>query len=168
MDLRQRKPMRLSDYDYSLNGAYFVTICAQDRASLFGNFVGASINRPCFPVVQLSKYGLIANEGIQMISEHYADVSVDKYVIMPNHIHMILILHHTAVESGRLIIAPTSVSRIVKQFKRYSSKAAGISLWQRSFHDRIIRDETEYKEIWQYIDNNPASWAEDRYFTVNI
>ncbi len=149
MELPKRKIIRLKGYDYSQKGAYFITICVKDRYELLGTIgVGAIINRPV-----LSKHGIICENAINEISNHYPMVTVDSYVVMPNHIHMI----------GRLIIAPT-VSAIVQQMKRYVSKQIGFSLWQKSFHDHIIRDEDEYKKIWRYIDENPARWAEDCYY----
>jgi len=82
---------------------------------------------------------------------------------MPNHIHMIV-----AINSGRLVIAPTqatpNLSTIIKQFKTAVTKQIGFSLWQKSYHDHIIRNEDEYQRIWQYIDENPARWDEDEYF----
>ena len=80
---------------------------------------------------------------------------------MPNHIHMILII---TVTGGRLIIAPT-VSRIIKQLKSHITKQIGFPVFQRSFHDRIIRNEREYQEIWQYIEYNPLNWLDDDYYT---
>jgi len=124
--------------------------------------VGAIINRPQTPVT-LSKYGCIAEKTIHEIPAHYEGVIVNKYVIMPNHIHMILVLQNGYDSGGRLIIAPTRVSAIVQQYKRSVTKQIGFSMWQRSYHDHIIRDESEYRKIRQYIDENPAKWNEDKY-----
>lgn len=134
-----------------------------------GKIVGAIINRPYLPnmhtpYVELLKYGKITDEAINKISVHYKNVNVDKCVIMPNHIHLILVIHNCD-DSGRLIIAPTNVSTIVQQFKRYVSKKAGISLWQKSFHDHIVRNEFDYLRIWQYVDENPLRWHNDCYYT---
>ncbi len=79
---------------------------------------------------------------------------------MPNHIHMILMITN-AVSCGRLLIAPTGVSTIIQQMKRVVSKQIGLSIWQKSYHDHIIRDEQAYQEILRYIDENPAKWSED-------
>ena len=153
--------MRLEGFDYSSVGYYFITICVKDKRELLGKVdsdVGAIINRPCSKVA-LSEYGQIAETIIRLISDHYDDAIVDKYVIMPNHIHMILV-----ITNGRLIIAPTNVSVIIQQFKRQVTKQIGFSFWQRTFHDHIIRDEKEYQKIWKYIDENPIKWQEDCYF----
>ena len=160
MDLPKRKQLRLSDYDYSSPGAYFVTICTQDRRCIMSEIaVGAAISRP--PEVRLTRYGEIVDLAIRNISSVYPGVSVDHYVIMPNHVHLILRLHH--VEDGRMISAPT-VSTIVAQMKRWASRQAGMALWQKSFHEHVIRGERDYREIWDYIETNPAGWAGDRYF----
>ncbi|WP_295632444.1 transposase [uncultured Intestinimonas sp.] len=76
---------------------------------------------------------------------------------MPNHVHMILVL---TSQGGRTLCAPT-VSRVIKQFKGVVTKRAGLPLWQKSFHDHIIRNEADYLRIWQYIDTNPLKWRED-------
>lgn len=159
----RRKPNRLNGYDYSQNGAYFVTICTKDRKNLFWREnVGADIIRPKTPVSELlSKYGSIVERAILSIPEHYSGVAVDQYVVMPNHVHFIVRLGET---DGRIISAPT-LSVVVGQMKRHAAKQIGHPVWQRSFHDHIIRNETDYREIWEYIENNPRKWAEDRFYT---
>lgn len=109
--------------------------------------VGADNIRP--PV--LSKYGIAVDTAIRAISEHYENVKVDKYCIMPDHVHMILFIRQNVC--GRMISAPT-LSNVVGQMKRWVSKQIGFSMWQKSFYDRIIRNEEEYQKIWKYIDEN--------------
>ncbi len=160
MEFPKRKNIRLKGYDYSQNGAYFITICVKDRHELLGEIdVGAIRNRP---QIILSDYGKIVDMSIRQIHD-YSDTYVDKYVVMPNHLHMILFVN-TDKEHGRLRIAPTGISVTIQQMKRRVSKQIGFSIWQKSFHDHIIRDEDEYKKTWQYIDENPARWAEDCYY----
>ncbi|MCL1864988.1 MAG: transposase [Spirochaetes bacterium] len=113
--------------------------------------------------VKFSEYGIIVDKAINEISVHYKNVSVDRYVIMPNHIHLILIIQNNEAD-GRLITAPTSVSIIVKQFKQYVSKQLGFSPWQKSYHDHIIRNQDEYNRITEYIENNPTKWISDCYY----
>lgn len=164
MDLLQRKPNRLLQYDYSQPGCYFITICTQGRANLFWKNgqppetgVGADIIRP----LPLSRYGDIVEDAIRSIPRHYSNVCVDQYVVMPNHIHMILGLG----TNGRIISAPTkSVPIIVGQMKRIASKTAGFTLWQKGYHDHIIRNDADYLRIWEYIQTNPVKWREDCYF----
>ena len=160
MDLSKRKRIRLQSYDYSAPGAYFVTICTADRRCILSDIaVGAAISRP--PEVRLTRYGEIVDLAIRTISSVYPNVSVDHSVIMPNHIHLILRLHH--VEDGRMISAPT-VSTVVGQMKRWASKQAATALWQKSYHEHVIRGEDDYRQIWDYIERNPARWVEDRYY----
>ena len=160
MDLPERKQTRLKEYDYSAPGAYFVTICTQDRRCILSDIsVGAAISRP--PEVHLTAYGEIVDLAINNISSVYSGFSVDNYVIMPNHVHMILRIH--ANDNGRQVAAPT-VSTVVGHMKRWASIHAGTAIWQKSFHEHVIRNEEDYRQIWDYIDTNPAKWAEDRYY----
>jgi len=151
MELQKRKPNRLENFDYSQNGAYFITICAKDRKPIL-SAVGANCVRP-------TKIGTVIENEINRISSIYDSVSIDKYVIMPNHIHLLIRLDN----NGRTQFAPT-ISRIIKQFKGSVTKQLGESIWQKSFYDHIIRDEYDYLAKWKYIDDNPAKWAEDELF----
>jgi putative transposase len=155
--LHKRKKNRLVNYDYSHNGAYFVTICAKDREVLFGKIVGAATCRPF--CLELSETGQIIQTAIENIQNIYPDVLVDDCIIMPNHIHMILIIGH----NGRQVAAPT-LSLIVGNLKRYVSINAGFSPWQKSFHDHIIRNNSEYIRIKEYIENNPRNWESDCFY----
>ena len=156
-----RKPNRLPEYDYSQNGAYFVTVCIADKNNLFWDPVGAAISRPqiedeeLVPQPPLSTYGRIVEQGIQNIPHCYPSVSVEKYCIMPDHIHMILCF---AKDSERQITAPT-LSRVVGQMKRWVSKQIGAGMWQKSYYERVIRNGAEYEEIWRYIHENPLKYA---------
>ena len=159
MEQPTRKKNRLERYDYSQNGAYFITICTQNRKCLLSSIVGAIIDRPAYP--QLTAAGKKVEEAIMGIPEHYPDVYLEKYVIMPNHIHLLLridTLH------GRSVIAPT-ISTMVRHMKGYATRSIGHNVFQKSFHDRVIRDDQEYQMVWQYIDNNPALWEQDCFYT---
>ena len=157
--LPKRKSIRLNGYDYSSCGAYFVTLCTKDKKKLFWNSVGANCVRPNEP--PLSEIGKSVDYEINKISTIYNAVIIDKYVVMPNHIHMIIMI--LSDEYGRPQVAPT-VSRLVKQFKGSISKQVGFPVWQRSYHDHIIRNQSDYDEIWQYIDENPLKWKLDCYY----
>lgn len=164
MDYPNRKPMRLKDYDYSQNGAYFITICTKDRQPLLWEnvymnteYVGADIIRP--NDVKLNEYGKIVETAILSISKYYPNCNVDKYVIMPEHIHIILMLNEC--KNGRMVSAPTkSIKTIIGQMKRWVSKEIGVSIWQKSYYDHIIRDENDYLTKWRYIENNPLKRLE--------
>ena len=151
MDLPKRKKNRLENYNYTENGAYFITICVKDRKKILCDIVGADSIRPCKTV--LSNYGKIAETAIKHIPVCYKNVSVPKYVIMPDHIHFIL---QITDNGGRMISAPT----VVAGLKRYVSKKCGCSIWQKGFYDHIIRNQNDYDEICEYIENNPAKWSE--------
>ena len=162
-ELPKRKQHRLAGYDYSKSGYYFVTICTENRMPLFWKNVGADIIRPKNNDTDsfLSEYGKFVKESIEKISEHYAGVFVDRYCIMPNHVHLIIAI--TSKENGRMISAPT-LSRIIGQMKRFASKKCEKSIWQKSFYDEIIRNQAAYDEISKYIFENPMKWEEDELF----
>ena len=98
MELPKRKPKRLVNYDYSLNGAYFITICTQNRAQILSVIVGTGVlDRP---KIKLSQYGIISDEQIKTMNDFYDYISVDKYIIMPNHIHLLISLNSANGRSG--------------------------------------------------------------------
>ena len=153
-NLPKRKPIRIDNYDYSTPGAYFITICTSNREKIFWNDVGADIIRP--ENVPLSTAGKIVEQGILQVAEHYKNVAIDKYCIMPDHIHLILRIESDI--NGWMISAPT-VSTVVGSMKRWISRQAGRPIWQKSFYDHGIRNQRDYDEIWQYIENNPLKYA---------
>ena len=167
MDRQTRKNIRLTNYDYSSNGLYFITVCTRNRIHYFSeitedpSFVGADIIRP---IIKMINIGHILDFSINDIKNHYGNVSVVKYCIMPDHVHLIISIMNDiyAENDGRIISAPT-VSTIIGSLKRFVSKKLGFSIWQKSFHDHIIRNEKEFLEICNYIDNNPINWVNDIY-----
>ncbi len=151
--LPKRKQLRIKDFDYSDAGAYFVTICTSDRRKVFWSDCRGEL---CSPEnLPLSETGLIVNKEISKLEFIYNNVNVDKYCIMPDHIHLILRIE--SEENGRTQFAPT-LSRIIKQFKGAITKQIGKSVWQRSFYDHKIRNHEDYLEIWEYIENNPCKY----------
>ena len=97
----------------------------------------------------------------------YENIKVDKYIIMPNHIHMILIVENDYKNGTSGAPSPTNetVPSFVSMLKRFTNKKAGRSLWQRSYHDHVIRNEKDYERIWNYIDTNLFKWEQDCYFS---
>ena len=162
MELPKRKPNRLKGHDYSSPGAYFLTICTANRKNLFWQNVGATIGRP--QDVILTPHGTIVEQAIQKIAETYAAVSVDCYAIMPNHVHLLLQIH--ADKYGRPMVAPTT-DIIIRQMKGFVSKKIGRSIWQKLYHDRIVRNQKEYDKIAAYIYNNPLNWQRDCFYNQN-
>ena len=152
-DLPERKQNRINNYDYATPGAYFITICTASREKLFWDCVGADIIRP--QNVKLTRMGKITETAIHQIPTHYKGISVDKYCIMPDHIHLILRIESGA--DGRMISAPT-VATVIGSMKRWVSRQVGRPIWQKSFYDHGIRNQQDYDEIWEYIENNPMKY----------
>jgi REP element-mobilizing transposase RayT len=159
-ELPVRKHPRLKGYDYSNNGIYYITFCVEN-----GHEMLASVGRddPGAPCLELNEYGLIAKKYIENIEKHYNGVIIDKYVVMTHHIHLIIqVERNGAPGSSR----PTTalIPNIIAAFKKLTNKEFGFNMWQTSFYDEIIRNEQAYHNIWQYIDENPIKWAEDKYY----
>ena len=167
MDRPVRKEHRLTGFDYSRNGAYFITICTCDRKYLFWNdydicHVGAAFGGP-HSKISLTEYGKIVREELKRIPLIYPDiVFIPKSVIMPNHIHLLIVIN-TFSENGPPTVAPT-IGSIINKFKGAVSKKAGFKVWQKSFYDRVLRNDFEYRKAWQYIENNPVNWENDELF----
>ena len=149
-DFPKRKSTRLKEFDYSQFGYYFVTICIKERKDFFSKIKNSSII--------LSKYGNIISE-ILINMQSYYNVEIDYYVIMPDHIHLIIILDKDESKKNY------SLSDVIGKFKSFSSKKIRKVLeveekfeWQKSFYDRIIRNEKELYKIRKYIQENPLRW----------
>ena len=128
----------------------------KNKENLLWKNVGANCVRP-LDQLPLSKIGLVIENEIYKLNTVYENIKVDKYQIMPNHIHLIIFIYEDS--NGRTQFAPT-ISRIIKQFKGSITKQIGFSIWQKSFYDRIIRNEKEYQSVWNYIHNNPLKYLE--------
>ena len=163
MELPKRKPARLKEYDYSIAGAYFVTICTHNKKHLLGNIVGCGDFDA--PQMILSEYGQILDKYINLMNEKYSYIKIDKYVIMPNHFHLILNITDSKIGASK-IAAPynNETSKFISLLKRYCNREYGQNIWQRSFHDHIIRDKYDYDKIWEYIDTNVLKWELDCFY----
>ena len=157
--LPQRKHPRLAEYDYSSPGAYFITICTQNRRCLLAAIVG----RGLAPAeVRQSECGKIAEKQLLMLEKRFSNVKIGQYVIMPNHIHFILELTDEAAGASP---RPT-VMDVVCAYKSLTARACkerhlADRLFQTSFHDHIIRNREDYDEIAKYIYENPTRWRDD-------
>ena len=154
----------MKHYDYSSTGFYFVTICTHNRKCLFSRIVG----RGLAPAEnQYTRCGVIAEEQLLQLESRYPFVKIDRYVIMPNHIHVVLILEQeTAGASPR----PTLMD-IICTYKslttRECKKVQPITkLFQTSFYEHVIRRKEDYNEIVEYIQNNPKQWELDKLYEV--
>ena len=143
-NLPRRKNIRLKYYDYSEEGMYFITICTRNRIKLFGEIETKEI--------KLTKVGKIVEKSIINLEKIYNNITIDEYIVMPNHIHIIIIIN----EKNNL-----TISRIINQYKGRITKTIGYPIWQKLFYEHIIRNESEYYKIKQYIQNNIVNWKND-------
>ncbi|MEW6536140.1 MAG: transposase [Candidatus Auribacterota bacterium] len=158
----QRKINRLSQYDYSKNGYYFVTICTRNKTKYFGQIVNGEMH--------LNRYGTIAENVWIQIPQHYDGVALDEFVIMPNHIHGIIAISTDRIESQDVRTAHYgSLSNIIGAYKSLCTKkfrkfdADADSIWLRSFYDHVVRNDESLHEIREYIRLNPLKWDLDEH-----
>lgn len=158
-----RRSIRLKGYDYSLAGAYFVTVVAWQRQMLFGEIVDGEM--------QLNELGRIVSEKWQWLETQYEYVELGEWIVMPNHLHGILVIHDIGRGGSRS--APTPIKRkplggLIGAFKTVSTKqinllcnTEGQMVWQRNYYEHIMRNEQEMDRIARYIEANPSMWTED-------
>ena len=158
-ELPKRKTTRLKEYDYGQNGAYFVTICTQNRQCLFGSVGADSISAR-----------MVQKIFLEVIDQHKG-IDCPIFVVMPNHFHAIITIERADMES-----APT-ISRVVQAFKRYSTieytkmvkqglvPAYEKRVWQRGYYDHVIRNQADYDDVYRYIENNPLQWELDELYS---
>ncbi|MEZ4668028.1 MAG: transposase [Anaerolineae bacterium] len=180
-----RKSPRLKGYDYTQEGAYFVTICTHQRQFLFGEVVNGEM--------RLNELGLITEECWELIPDHFPHMELDAFVVMPNHVHGILLIaappvlkpqqpssfvgtrHASSAATprdnqprgtmhGSLYTAMGSYKSAVTRRVRQHMQTDDTSIWQISFHDHIIRSEQSLNKIRHYVLNNPALWQNDQFF----
>ncbi len=157
MNLPKRKPTRLKEYDYSTSGAYFVTICTKNKEKLLSRIiVGEGLW--ALPQNILTPIGKEIENSLQYINDNFIGVKIDKYVIMPNHIHLIVMIDDAGGHGN------PPLQNIIGQLKSFTTNKFGGILWQRSFHDHIIRGEKDYQKIWEYIDTNVLRWEQDCFY----
>lgn len=181
-DRHHRRSIRLQGYDYSQAGAYFVTICTQDRECLFGEVVTGQVH--------LSKIGRLVTDCWHAIPQHFRHVVSDEFVVMPNHIHGIIVIAEDARVGVQYIeplqieplqieplhgkpgrhayqhVIPKSVGSIVRSYKAAVTRFANENeresiIWQRNYYEHVIRHERALNAIREYIRNDPLNWAQD-------
>lgn len=159
-----RKTIRLIEYDYSNEGMYFITICTKDRKCLLSEIEECRCDdlssrcrgEHCSSFLpKLTAKGKVVEKYIKKIEEIYKNVELDEYVIMPNHIHMILVINRKQ---------NNTISNIIQQLKGKITKEIRYSIWQKLFYEHIIRNEKEYLQTKEYIINNPINWTKDEYY----
>ena len=156
-----RKATRLREYDYSTPGGYFVTICTKNRKPVLSKIELVGEGLCALPQTTLTKTGEMVEKSIQYLAQNIPCFSVDRYVIMPNHVHLLVQITADSETGGH---RGPPLHKIMGQFKSFTTHTYGTVLWQRSFHDHVIRGEEDYREILHYIDQNPARWQEDEFF----
>ena len=177
--IHHRKSIRLKDYDYTQDGYYFVTICAKNKTEYFGEIINGKMI--------LNEYGEIANQCWVEIPEHFLDASLDEHIIMPNHIHGIIVIETSMMMVGAQNfvplqreqinkfqhIVPRSLGSIIRGFKIGVTKWCRNNnynefQWQKNYYDRIIRNEKELDKIRKYIFENPLKWEIDKNNPENL
>jgi REP element-mobilizing transposase RayT len=167
--LHHRRSIRLADYDYSAEGGYFITIVTQGRACLFGEVIDG--------VMQLNDYGKIVwDEWFRSTDiRHEIELNMDEFVVMPNHIHGIVIINDDQGRGDRPVAPtkpigppPKSIGAFVAGYKSAVTKrinilrnTPGVAVWQRNYYDHIITSERDYYNIANYISSNPMNWESD-------
>ncbi|MCL2107515.1 MAG: transposase [Oscillospiraceae bacterium] len=145
VDPPSRKKGTIEDKDYSRNGAFFVTICTKDRTEFFGKIHDDQMI--------LSELGTIAEEFANKIEDIYDSVLLDAFILMPNHVHLLIVLLSERNNP--------EIQRIINQYKGAVSKKAGFPLWQNRYHSHVIYSGSEYRRIRRYINTNPKRWGND-------
>ncbi len=174
MEHLTRKNIRLTEYDYSQNGSYFITICSHNKECIFGTISDETIN--------LSPYGQIAFDEIIITNKKREsdNIAIEKFVIMPNHLHMIISINSnfSNAEKSNLFSKPikNSIATIVGGYKPAVTRKINElesenlilppKIWQPRFYEHVIRNEESHKEIWQYIENNIINWEQDRFYIL--
>lgn len=169
-DKHHRRSIRLKGYDYSNAGVYFVTICIQNRECLLGEITNGEM--------KLNEYGKIVEYTWNDLINHNQHIQLDNYIVMPNHVHGIIIIY----QDGANMVgagsepAPTKtktkhhgLTEIIRQFKTFSAlrinkirQSSGVRVWQRNYYEHIVRDENALNRIRQYIIENPLKWDSDK------
>ena len=180
MSLEQRKRLRLRELNYSEHNVYFLTLCCRDRKHLLGEIrkspVGDGVlDVPPAEAMVFTRAGKIVDEKIREMSEKFDGVSVEKYVVMPNHIHMLLAVEDgggtsrtpspTGQEVNRPVRTNEKIPSFVSYLKRSTQRMCGSEIWQRGYHDHVVRDMRDLQNHWNYIDTNPLRWELDKYYT---
>ena len=163
--VHDRRSIRLTGYDYSQAGAYFVTVVVRDRSCSFGSVVDGA--------VQLNDTGRLVRDSWEWLAVRYPYVTLDEYVVMPNHLHGIIAMTDPCRGGSRTAQTPVRrqpLGRMIGAFKTVSTKRLNLArrtpgrpIWQRNYYERVIRDDEELAGVREYIVNNPTQWELDKY-----
>ena len=166
-ELPKRKDLRIKQYDYSSKGAYFITICTKDRQRILSNIIKpvgvGALDDPLYPYAQLSDTGRIVEKNL-LSSENISGGMINRYVIMPDHIHAIIVLdpdkYIKRQDGSSRAPTPTNemLPHIISTFKRFCNKEIGFNIFQRGYIEHVIRDKEDYETRAKYIYENPMKW----------
>ncbi len=171
-ETHHRRSVRLKEYDYSQPGAYFVTICSWLRAFIFGEIVNGKM--------ELNEYGMVLEREWLNINNGRHNIDLDQFVVMPNHMHGIVVINGRGVlqydpANNELQPSSQTIGSIIRRYKSATARqiniirsTPGMPVWQRNYFEHIIRNEIEMDNIWEYIRNNPVRWAFDKDNPINI
>ena len=181
-----RHSIRLRDFDYSSCGAYFVTICTENKGNALGEITDGEM--------ELNEFGEIARECWLDLPNHYDNIKLAEFIVMPNHVHFIIVIkpsnaavggvgaiHELPLRNERNVYVDTEkyrierrrmlLPKIIGRFKMVSAKRinrirglTGVKFWQRNYYEHVIRTEADLNAIRQYIIDNPANWEDDEYY----
>ncbi len=170
------EPARLKHFNYGSNAAYYVTICTKNRINYLGSIVTDTNNNP---FLQSSTIGVIAEEYWQQIPQHFPFVILDAIIIMPNHLHGIIIINKTDTQNNIDLqtkqyntfgVQSQNLASIIRAYKstvkRYANQHNILFEWQSKYWDRVIRDDIELSNIREYIYNNPQNWLNDKNYSL--
>jgi REP element-mobilizing transposase RayT len=164
-NFQNRKTTRLKGADYNDNCMVFLTICTKERRCVLSHIVGTGVLDG--PKNELTRYGKIADKYIRQLNDFYHNLSVESYVIMPNHIHILLWIKGKENGPSRTpvpTIQNSTSSKFVSTFKRFCNKEYGENIWQYRSYDHIIRNREDYEEHLRYIYENPMRWQFDELY----
>ena len=187
----QRRDPRLKGWDYGQNGAYFITICTKNRRPILSSVSPPRDHSLGVPLLRLLDSGVIVDRQIRMLGKAYPWLVLHHYVVMPNHVHLLLEVRNgasrtpppTDEERGKAMeMVPKTgtvgaglpdrpqnragqrIPMLISTLKRFTNRDAGQELWQRGYHDHVIRGEEDFLRVWTYIDHNPLKWELDEYY----
>lgn len=165
MKYPNRKKIRLEGYDYNTEGLYFITVCTKGKKKLLCEIQEPIVGSVVLdaPQVRMSQYGEIVESRLQVMSDFYENIKLDSFVVMPNHVHM-MVRNLGNGASGTNLPTSNKVGRFVGTFKRLTNREIGFDIWQSGSNDRIVRSDEEYIAYMEYIEANPRRWLTDKHY----
>jgi len=160
--IHHRQSIRLKNYDYASDGAYFLTICAQNKEHGFGDVIDGKM--------VLNPAGKMIKEWLFELKNKFKNIELDEYIIMPNHIHLIIFIMNSTRDIPQIVqwFKTMMTNEYIRNVKQNNWKPFDKKIWQRNYYDRIIRNEKELNKIRKYIFENPLKWELDKNNPENL